>query len=81
MDDTPKRHAELVLLGRKLEAIFDIWHLLPERSYSGESASGALHERGEIRTEQIETSIRRARQIAGLDGRASDDKRVLPPAC
>ena len=60
VDDPPERHAELVLVSHKLDAVFDIWHFLPERPNSGESAGRAFHEGGEIGTEQIETSICRA---------------------
>ena len=74
MHDLAERHAELVLVARELDAVLDVRHFLAERPDAGQPARGAFHESREVGTEQVETGIGIAAEVAGLLPGAGDDE-------
>src|SRR5262249_47602103 len=76
MDDLCKRHTELVLVARDLDAVLDVRQGFAERIDAGQSARRALHEGSEIRTEQIEAGIGDPAEVARLERGARDDERA-----
>src|SRR5262249_223202 len=75
MHDLGERHSELVLAIGKLDAVFDIWHLLTESSETRDAAFCTLHEIGERLAEQVEPRIGEAAQMGGFKRGAGDDTR------
>src|SRR5262249_35316109 len=57
MDDLRKRHTELVLVARELDAVLDVRQSLAERIDAGQSTRRAFHEGSEIRAKQIEAGM------------------------
>ena len=57
MDDLAQRHAELVLVAGKLDAIVDHWHFFGEGVEPRITPRRAFHERRQLGTEQIEAGI------------------------
>src|ERR1700716_3585869 len=72
--DLAERHAELVLVARELDAVLDVRHFLAERPDAGQPARGAFHESRKVGTEQVETGIGIAAEVAGLLPGAGDDE-------
>src|SRR5437660_68006 len=76
LGDTAERHAELVLVARRLDAILHVRHFLPKSVDARQPARGALHERVEVGTEQVEPRIGEPAEVARLQRGTGDDERA-----
>src|SRR5262249_60398251 len=70
----------------ELDAVLDVRQFLAERIDAGQSSRRAFHERGEIRSEQVEAGIGESAEVARLERGARDDKRAaegpfMAPLC
>src|SRR5262249_58321642 len=67
---------EPVLVARDLDAVLDVRQFLAERIDAVQSSRRAFHERGEIRSEQVEAGIGESAEVARLERGARDDERA-----